>query len=140
MFSSCALQEHFSSAQLDSEPGGDAEELGKAMEELLDDALERVDTSLDRARALLKAPANTSAPAAEAGPVLAAQPVAGAEALLYAVVTSALGAGTKSCTSVTMDSLGASRLGMHNLLGLRRREVLLRHTWRASSHVALCWQ
>ena len=51
------------------------------MEEVLDDALERVDTSLDRARALLKAaeaPADTLAPAAEAGPVLAAQPVAGA--------------------------------------------------------------
>ena len=79
--SSCAFQEHFSSAQLKGEPGDDAEVLEKAMEELLDDALERVDTSLDRARALLRAaeaPASTLAPAAEAGPVSAAQPVAGA--------------------------------------------------------------
>jgi len=52
------------------------------VEELLDDVLERVDTSLDRARALLKA---AKAPAAsdkscshsEAGPASAAQPVAG---------------------------------------------------------------
>ena len=75
-----ALQEHFSSAQLDDEPADDAEALGKAMEELLDDVLERVDTSLDQARALLKAaetPASAMTPAAEATPVLAAQPVAG---------------------------------------------------------------
>ena len=77
---SCALQEHFSGAQLDTEPGDDAEALGNAMEELLDDVLERVDTSLDRARALLKAaeaPASTLASAAKEGPVSAAQPIAG---------------------------------------------------------------
>ena len=77
------LQEHFSSAQLDAELSDDAEELGKAMEDLLDDVLERVDSSLDQARALLKAaelPASAMAPAAEAGPLSAAQPVAGMRA------------------------------------------------------------
>ena len=75
------MQEHYSSAQLESDPTDDAEALGKAVEELLDDVLERVDTSLDRARALLKAakaPASDKACShSEAGPASAAQPVAG---------------------------------------------------------------
>ena len=74
------LQEHFSSAQLEGEPADDTEALGKAVEEMLDDVLERVDTSLDAARALLKAakaPGPGTMPAPEAGLASAARPVAG---------------------------------------------------------------
>lgn len=73
------MQEHFGSTQLEEEPADDSETLGRAVEDMLDDVLERVDTSLDRARALLKAARSPgSGPSQpEAGPALAAQPVAG---------------------------------------------------------------
>lgn len=74
------MQEHSGQGQADIEDAEDAEAVAELASGLLDDILERVDTSLDRARAALRAaPKGDAAPLAEAA--AAAAPIAGARCI-----------------------------------------------------------
>ncbi len=91
----CATQGRFGSQQVDAEDLEDSEEgdgaFSEMVEGLLDDLLEKVDASLDRARAQLKAPsgksADASAPAASGPANPGASQVAGARLSATSICT-----------------------------------------------------
>jgi hypothetical protein len=89
------MQEHSGQSQADAEDAEDAEAVAELASGLLDDILERVDTSLDRARAALRAaPKEDTAPLPAAG---AAAPIAGASCPVLPILSLQTLAGWSAC-------------------------------------------